>query len=284
MNVRRRGYDNRRLGEHGYTLIEIIISLLVTSILGAAMVSLLVGQGRFYDRSAAAIAAQSSIRAASDFMSTELRMAAPEDLVAATPDSVSLRFDVLRAIVCDSTGTDEATLMVVDTLPDVGLSAAVTGTAYSEPYDSAYAYADGWTGTVTSSGSAPKTTCTDNGEPGAAPDGWYRTITGWGGNFALGVPNRGSFMRQYQLLTYRFAPSVFGTGTAIWRGDQELVGVFDDDATFSYVMADATVQTTVSPVDLPNVRAIRVTGTAVDDGDDRFEYTRDFEFDIELRN
>ncbi len=188
MNARRHGYGIRRLGEHGYTLIEIMISLLLTGILGAAMVSLLVGQGRFYDRSAASIAAQSSIRAASDFMSTELRMAAAEDLVAATPDSVSLRFDILRAIVCDSTGADEATVMVVDTLPDIGLSTAVTGTAFSEPYDSAYAYADSWTGTVTSSGSAPKTTCTDNGEPGAAPDAWYRTITGWGGELRLGRP------------------------------------------------------------------------------------------------
>jgi len=49
-------------------------------------------------------------------------------------------------------------------------------------------------------------------------------------------------------------------------------------AAFGYVMADGSVSSTVTGAKLADVLAIRVTATAIDDGDDRFE------FDVELRN
>ncbi len=108
-------------------------------------------------------------------------------------------------------------------------------------------------------------------------------MRGWQAEYG-NVPDRGSFVRAYQLLTYRFAPSVFGSGTALWRGPQELVGPFAEDAAFSYVMADGSVSSTVTGAKLGEVLAIRVTATAIDDGDDRFEFAQDYEYDVELRN
>jgi hypothetical protein len=114
----------------------------------------------FYAKSDQIISAERNIRAAAELISAEIRMAAPEDLVAATPDSVSLRYDVLRGVVCDSTAPDEVAGFVLDTVGAFGLSTAVQGWAYSEPYDSAFVYADGFAGTVTGTGSGPKTVCT----------------------------------------------------------------------------------------------------------------------------
>jgi hypothetical protein len=56
-----------------------------------------------------------------------------------------------------------------------------------------------------------------------------------------------------------------------------------DSASFSYVMADGSVQPTVAGGALANVRAIRVSGATIDD-DSRFEVERSFNFDVELRN
>ncbi len=272
----------RHQGHEGFTLIEVLITLVMSVLLGGALISLLAGQSLFYAKSDQIISAERNIRAAAELLSTEIRMAAPEDLVAATPDSIALRYDVLRAVVCDSTAPDEVAAFVLDTVSDFGLSGAVTGLAFSGPYDSAFAYADGFTAAVTGSGSVPKTVCTDNGAPGTLPSAYYRTLSGWQAQFGY-LPDRGSYVRVYRLLTYRFAPSVFATGRTLWRGSDELVGPFADSASFSYVMADGGIQATVSGSALDSVRALRVSGTTVDE-DSRFAVERSFNFDVELRN
>jgi prepilin-type N-terminal cleavage/methylation domain-containing protein len=282
ISPRPRGAGNPAPRQAGFTLIEVLIALVIATIIGGALISLLAGQSLFYAKSDQLITAERNIRAAADMVSADLRMAAPDDLVAATPDSVSLRYDVLRLIVCDSTGADEIAGYVLDTISTFGLSAAVQGLAYREPFDSVFNYADGFLGTVTSTGSGPKTICTDTGAPATLPSGYYRTVTGWQAAFG-DRPDEGSYVRSYRLLTYRFAPSVFASGTAIWRGSDELVGPVADSASFSYVMADGSVQATVAGGALANVRAIRVSGATIDD-DSRFEVERSFNFDVELRN
>jgi hypothetical protein len=185
-------------------------------------------------------------------------------------------------VVCDSTAPDEVAAFVLDTVSDFGLSGAVTGLAFSGPYDSAFAFADGFTAAVTGSGSVPKTVCTNNGAPSTLPNAYYRSLSGWQAQFGE-LPDRGSYVRVYRLLTYRFAPSVFTTGRTLWRGSDELVGPFADSASFSYVMADGSIQITVSGSALDSVRALRVSGTTVDE-DSRFAVERSFNFDVELRN
>jgi prepilin-type N-terminal cleavage/methylation domain-containing protein len=271
-----------RRSDGGFTLIEVLIALVISTIIGGALLSLLVGQTRFYAKNDQLLTAERNVRAAVDMITADLRMAAPEDLFAATPYSVSLRYDVIRGVVCDSTDTDEIAGYILDTLGTFGLTTSVQGLAFSEPYDSAFDYGDGFLGTVTATGSGPKATCTANGAPTTLPDAYYRTVTGWQAEFG-NVPDRGSYVRGYRLLTYRFAPSVFATGTAIWRGDSELVGPVADSAAFSYVMADGTVQATVLGAFLDDVRAIRVSGTTEDE-DTRVEIEKAFSFDVELRN
>jgi hypothetical protein len=92
-------------------------------------------------------------------------------------------------------------------------------------------------------------------------------------------------VRFYSRLSYHFSPSTFfQSRTALWRGAQELVGPFENDAGFSYVMDDGSVENSVASSDFDEVVAIRLTATAVGDGANRYDVERDLQFDIPFRN
>lgn len=271
--------------EAGFTLVEILITLAISGVLATAMLSLMLGQSRYYERTDDQIWAEQSNRATFDLVSSEVRMASRFDLLAAESDSVALRFDIMRAIVCDSTASDQATLMVYDTVAAWGLDGGFVGTAYSDPYVVDFEYADSFLPTTVGTGSGPKATCVANGAPGSGANNAYASLSGWGGNFTGGVPDQGAMVRFYSRLSYHFAPSAFfGSRTALWRGNQELVGPFENTAAFSYLMDDGTVQNSVASADFDEVAAVRVTVTAVGDGANRFGVERDLQFDIPFRN
>lgn len=273
---------NRRRAQTGFTLVEMIITITVTTVLGAGILSLLLGQNRFYGHNDDAIYAEQSIRAAVDLMSAELRMASPSDVMAATSDSVSVRFDLVRAVVCAVTAGDQTAVFVYDTVSNANLPSGFRGGAFSGPYDSAFVYADGWIGTTSGSGSA-KNTCVDNGAPDLTGTQLYRRVSGWGAGFGA-VPVQGSIVRSYGRLTYRFADSGFGPGLAVWRNSQELVSPFDSGARFRYVLDDGSVVTSVAPAQFNQIRMIRIEATAIGDGVDRYGVKRTIEHSIPLRN
>lgn len=274
----------REPDESGFTLIEALIALVISGILASALVSLLIGQSRFYERTDDQMYAEQSLRASMDLVATELRMGAPDDLVAAQEDSVTIRFDVIRGIVCDTTGADAVTAFAFERITDANIGGGAVGTAMSGPYDEPFTYADAWLPTESSTGSGPKTSCLATGAPAGLSDDSYAVLTGW--TSGMGVrPDPGSVLRFYGSLTYRFAPSTFfATRTALWRGNQELIGPFENGAEFSYVMFDGSVEDAVSSGDFEKVRAIRLTATALGDGANRYNVQRPIEIDIPFRN
>jgi hypothetical protein len=211
-------------------------------------------------------------------------MGSPSDLLSAEADSVTLRFDIMRAIVCDTTTADAVTAFTFDRPGNANVTGGSPGTAVSGPYEEPFTYADAWLPTEASTGSGPKASCVANGAPTGLPDASYAVLTGW--NSGIGTrPEPGSLIRIYGNLRYEFAPSTFfSTRTALWRGNQELIGPFENDAAFSYVMGDGTVQTSVSSGDFPNVRAIRLTAVALGDGANRYDVRRPIQIDIPFRN
>ncbi len=271
--------------EAGFTLVEALVALTISGILATGLISLLIGQSRFYDRTDDQLNAEQVAQATFDLVSAELRMASAQDLLVATADSVRVRFALTLALVCDSTAADEAAVYVFDRTTNAGLGGAFVGVAVSGPYEETFEYADGWNPTPTATGSGPKADCTASGAPGTAPDADYLRITGWVAQFAGGVPERGALVRAYGSLTYRFAASTFFTAnTALWRGTQELVGPFDNTAAFSYVMANGTVQSTVTGASLDSVVSVRLTATAVGEGSNPHGISRPVTFDVPFRN
>ena len=290
MNVMKRSPKRANIhqlvrNEGGFTLVEALVALTISGILASSLISLLVGQSRFYDRTDDQLNAEQVVQATFDLVSAELRMASAQDLLVAAADSVTLRFDLLHGLVCDSTGADEATVYVYDRTTNAGLSSSFVGMAVSGPYEETFEYADLWNPTPTGTGGGPRSNCMASGAPGTAPDADYLKITGWTALFTGGVPERGALLRGYGSLTYKFAASTFFTNnTALWRGTQELVGPFDNGAAFSYVMTDGSVRSSVGGTALDSVVAVRMTATAVGEGSNPHNISRPVTFDVPFRN
>lgn len=271
--------------QEGFTLVEALVALTISGILASGLISLLIGQSKFYDRTDDQMSAEQVAQATFDMLSSELRMASSSDLIAATADSVTFRFDVARGVVCDSTASDEATIYVYDRTTNGGLTSSFTGIAVSGAYEEEFEYEDNWNPTPTATGSGPKADCTAAGTPASGADADYMRITGWGARFADGVPERGALVRGYGSLTYRFGASTFfTTRTALWRGTQELVGPFDDAAAFAYIMTDGSVQSSVTGAALDSVVSVRVTATATGEGNNPYGVSRAMSFDVPFRN
>lgn len=267
----------------GFTLVEAMIALILVGVLGGATLSLLMSQDRYYSRLDDAVAAEQSLRASADLMSSEIRMSGvPGDIRVAVPESVTMAFDVWQAVVCDVTnpGIGQIAMFVYDSAPNPNLSSGTWGMAYKDPYATTYRYADGWSPGINAS--SGKATCTSALAPDTTATHLYRQISGWPGQFGGDTPERGAIVRRYRHLSYRFGPSSMGTGYALFRGPQELAGPFDPGSSLSYVMADGSVRTSVTGSDLLDIRRVRVNAVAIDD-DPRFDLERDLVLDIPLR-
>lgn len=267
----------------GFTIVEVMIALILVGVIGGATLSLLMSQDRYYSRLDDAVVAEQSLRASADLMGSEIRMSGvPGDILVAVPESVTVAFDVWQAVVCDITnpGIGQIAMFVYDSAPNPNLTTGTWGMAYKDPYQSTYRYADGWNPGINAS--SGKATCTGNLAPDTTATHLYRQVSGWPGQFAGDTPQRGAIVRRYRHLSYRFGPSGIGGGYALFRGPQELAGPFDPRSSFSYVMDDGTVQTSVAVSDLDRIRRVRVNATAIDD-DPRFDLQRDLVLDIPLR-
>lgn len=283
--------EPRAAAQSGFSLVEVLVTLVVAGIVAGAVVAVLLAQGRSYAVSADRTHAQQSLRAAADLVSTELGSARPGDLAAATADSVVVRHDVLRAVVCssDGAGGGSATLFVYDSVDGPNLPANFRGYAFSDPGSRDWVRAE-W-GDRSSSPLAVETgtgrlACESRGAP-AGRAGWrYRTVTGWllPGGFDS-VPAPGAVVSRYGRLAYRLRPSSFDeAGVAVWRNRQEMVSPFGAGARLGYRTEDGTVRSSVPAAELGTVRAVRVTGTALGPGSNRHGVGRELRTTVRLQS
>lgn len=265
-----------------FTLAETMVAIVATSILGGALMTLILGQHRFYAGSDGTITARQNARAAADLLSGELRAASPGDLLSAGPDELSLRFDVVRGLVCEPGPGGSAFVFVHDSVSTANLPGGVTGAAVSGPYDSTFVYADGWTGAVWPRDAKAEARCKALGAPAGAPRSAFRAVGGWVGPFP-GTPARGSIARWYGTLTYRLSASSSHPGAlSLRRNGQELVTPFEAGSRFEYLMVDGSVLGAVPPAMLDRIREVRIRMTVTGEGS--IAIRRPLVLDIPLRD
>lgn len=280
----------------GFTLVEMLIALILAGLVAGGVLTLLLRQNVFYGKNDDTIYAEQTMRGTAELVASELRMVSPgvdatnTDFVLAEPDSLVVRFDVARAVVCKNlSGT--IYLYAYD-LPSAPNLPPGRGTAMSDRNESMFHYDPTFDATgsqATNSSSLSYTYClaANGGVPQSTDLDRYRTVN-WSNAtdtyFQNNPPDSGAVVRMYGTLTYSFGPSSFTSGTALWRNGQELVAPFASGASFEYVMADGSVLSSVSSVNFPNIRRIRISATATGSGSNRYDVSRDLSFDIAVRN
>jgi prepilin-type N-terminal cleavage/methylation domain-containing protein len=240
-----------RRARGGFSLVELIITLVLVAIIGAAAGRLLMSQTRFYARIAGQKDARSVTRAARNIIQTELSMVeAGGGVVAASNDSIRVRMPIAWGVFCSS-----STIMRLPVDSAMRAMATYEGYAIKDTtVTGAYTY--------TTASSAPTTgsasDCTNAPmNITAPPNGVYLQLS------PTATAVTGSPVFLYQTVTYRFGASGIvpgkrglyrrvGTGTA-----EELLAPFDTSAKFRYYrLYSDTAQTTV-PL-LANIRGVEL--------------------------
>jgi type II secretory pathway pseudopilin PulG len=244
----------------GFVLAELLVAMVVAAIIGVALTQLIISQSRFVALQSGVMQARGGARAALNVMATDFRMVTDSGLVAASPDSVTVRVAYAFGVACgQSGGTTIVSLLPADSASY--FSAAMTGYAWRDTAG-AFVYIEPAT---VASASAPLSSCTGATPPitTLATSAWPARAVGLQPNDVRTPP--GTVVYLYQLVRYAFAPSGELPGKiGLWRrvlstgASDELVAPFDTSAGFQFLVGSALTPLAAPPADLTTVRGLRL--------------------------
>jgi prepilin-type N-terminal cleavage/methylation domain-containing protein len=249
------------MSRRGFSLTELMIAMVLAGFIGVALTRLVIDQSRFVALQDGIRRARSSARSALAVMQYELRQVTDGGLVAAAPESITVRVPYAFGLSCgQQSGTTTTVLALIP--PDSAL--------FANASTSGYAYRDS-VGRFTFVEPASRVTIGNalcySASPAVrvlySPSGlaWSVGVTPSTGS----DPSVGTLVYLYTLVRYSFAPSAELPGrTALWREDvgagtrEELVAPFDTSAAFAFLVGAAHTLQGTPPAVLDSVRGVRV--------------------------
>ncbi|MBI5600712.1 MAG: prepilin-type N-terminal cleavage/methylation domain-containing protein [Gemmatimonadetes bacterium] len=241
----------RLRARRGFSLIELLITIVLVGIIGVAAGRMLMSQTRFYSRLAGQKDARSVTRNARNIIQTELAMVqADNGVVAASNDSIRVRMPIMWGVFCSN-----STIMYLPYDSAMFAMASYAGYAIKDTTAAGtYSY--------TSASSAPTagtaTNCTASPVDITAPtNGGYRALS------PTATATAGSPVFLYQEVTYKFASSgLFSGKRGLFRRVangtyEELLAPFDTSAKFRFYNLFADTAQTAVPT-LANIRGVEL--------------------------
>lgn len=214
---------------HGFTLVELMIVMVISALVGTAITKLFVSQAQFFDRQAQSRESRTVSRSALNVLMSDLRMVETTNgVVEASSTRLVVRVPYAFGMVCVST----LAATTVSRLP-------LDESFYPAEVFGGYAWlAKNGTYTYVEAGGLPV--------PGATATCDGESITTLAGGTVLtlvpgtvGAPP-GALVFMYQTVTYEFGESVDVPGRrALWRTvaggvNEELIAPFGDEARFRF--------------------------------------------------
>jgi len=237
----------------GFTLVEMLVALTLTAIIGGAITALFVTQERSFDTQTKLQSARDVSRGARNLITSELRMLDRDSgVVYAAPDTLVLRVPYAMGVACGLAGGLVVSVLPVD-------SAMIAYSAYA-----GYAVRDFATGRYQylTKDAEPATgavsVCTAAGVDTVA--GGQTLQLSPGVDAGPGAP-----VMLWQVVRYYFAASTQVPGRrALYRGlpglnlTEEVVAPFADDAHFEFYVDGGVVPDTVAPASLASLTGIEL--------------------------
>ena len=239
----------------GFTLVEIIVTMVIAVIIGVAFTRLMIHQSRFFDRQNTNRQARSVSRGALNVMMSELRMVAvPGGVLAAARDSIIVRVPFAFGVFCASSAAGSTfSLAPMDSL------------AYAEGGVRGYAWRDS-TGNYTYQNAnftlAPGLV-SDCGLVGINTLPRGKAVTVMPVIHASAVSGTAVFL--FRTIEFKFRESAALPGRlALWRRNigtnvsEELVAPFDSTAHFRFFVNGSAVAQDAPPALLANLRGLEL--------------------------
>lgn len=259
-------------GRAGFSLVEMLIGIVITGIVGAAVVGVLLEQNAFYEENSRRVTAQKSLRAAADRMSTELRMVHRGDVQTAEADRIVVRFGVANGIVCHTTGG--TAYLYFHRVPD----SAPSTVRYLEPrFQGSWQTGLSW-GDFSQDGSQ---TCASHGSPSGKSAPHYRAVSSWPGS----TPDVGTIVYGTVTLTYEF--DTRNGDLVLLRDGTQLARPFEQSPPyFRYFRENGSeLSSPVTGSSLDQIASVQIEATAQGhDPNARFEGDRTISLSVPFRN
>jgi prepilin-type N-terminal cleavage/methylation domain-containing protein len=260
-----------RLGarlRHGFTLVEMVITLTILGIISAGLIKLLRVQARFSESQMALRSARTVSRNAMNIMLTDLRMVQDKDgLIAASPDSITVRIPVAFGLVCSTTGATTLSLLPVDSA--MAAMGMYDGLAVRDSATGVYSYRDAALPVpVNSLAPGLPATCKTAGVDSVIYGTRMTRIVSLP-DLPSGASNLGWPSFIYQQVTYKFGPSsAFPTRRGLWRlvktsnptgpVSDEIIAPFDATAKFRFYVLNSDAAQDAVPANLNDVRGVEL--------------------------
>jgi prepilin-type N-terminal cleavage/methylation domain-containing protein len=250
----------------GFSLTEVIIGLVVTSIVSASIVQVITVQSRFMATQEGRSNARAVARGATGLMLSDLRMVQTRGgVVIATADSIVVRVPYAMGLICGhSGGNTDIMIQPVDSMTKAQGNANAAGYGWIDS-NGTVSYVEN--GNITLNGGV-SSTCTTNPNPITVLPGaeLHRVQGGIPGGF------RGAPVFLSQRISYAFRPSTSVIGrrglfrTRVAANDsEELVAPFDGAARFRFFEANDPDANDAPPADLNDLRGIELNLVGVNE-------------------
>lgn len=277
----RDGTAGRRVAawEAGFTLVELVIGIVLSTLITGAVVASLIAHGRLVENLSASSTQTEHTRDAMLLLNAEITDLTTGAVSAAKADSVAFRYPLFWGVMCGPENPKDAHkedhgLMWLG--PDFepkqyDQDGDIKGFAVFE--DDVWKYFDvaQWSKVKwKEKEDKARKACLgeEKDDDNTPPKEEYFKFEKMVKDYMQAVepndtvPDKGSLFTMYVEVSYSFKTNPDGEGVLLYRGSREgsypLVGPFASNAAFRYRLADGTEQTAVVANDLPEIRQIQV--------------------------
>jgi prepilin-type N-terminal cleavage/methylation domain-containing protein len=254
-------------GRAGFTLVEAIVALALSSVLVVLVGTTFLVQNQYYALQVERAAAHDNARMVTELIASELRSTMLGGVKTAGNKELVIRSPVALAVVCATQLGHKAAVHIEggDTLMDTD---EITGVALRDSTTTGWSYKDDDWSKFHLAGGTPAVACHANGADTVGARDEFHDIMKLNSYFSGGDPPPGSVLMFYREVEYEFKtseldPATLGLFRKIAGGTAvEFATGMDSDAQFKYRTGGSTYANSVSGANVANIDAIRIEAQA----------------------
>ena len=253
-------------GRRGFTLVETLIALVLSSLVIVLVSSTFLAQNRAQATNAALASAHDNVRAATDVVARELRSSMRDGIVVAGPRTLTVRSPVAVVSVCGRSGFfgTNVDVHVDGGVPTLGTD-EVAGVAVLDESSGVWDYERTTWSFIDGGGSGSAARCAGNGADTLGVADEFHSVRRLFFLYGLlGIPDVGEVLMLFREVTFQIGPSALEPGTlALFRQPYggaavEFASGMDTTTTFRYRTGGGSYQDTVTAGAVGSVDGVRL--------------------------